>query len=72
MGDNNAPRNSCENLLNDAFEHLGVDPEMQEQRLNRPWEQVKSRPRRDDVNYRKAAYVIALERIINAINIRGF
>ncbi len=43
-----------------------------ERRLKRSWEEVKSRARRDELNYRKAAYVIALERIIKAIHLRGF
>jgi len=43
-----------------------------ERRLKRSWEEVKSRARHDELNYRKAAYVIALERIIKAIHMRGF
>lgn len=43
-----------------------------ERRLKRSWEEVKSRARHDELNYRKAAYVIALERITKAIHMRGF
>lgn len=37
---NNAPRKSCENFLNDAFEHLQVSPEMQ-QLLRSPYREVR-------------------------------
>ncbi len=40
MGTNNTPRKSCENFLNDAFEYLGVDPEMQ-QLLRSPYREVR-------------------------------
>ncbi len=41
-------------------------------RLRRAWDEVKARARHDKINYRKAAYVIAVERIMKAVNLRGF
>jgi len=41
-------------------------------RLQRAWDEVKARARHGKINYRKAAYVIAVERIIKAVNLRGF
>lgn len=41
-------------------------------RLQQAWETVVERCAADDLNYREAAYVIAVERIIKAIELRGF
>ena len=41
-------------------------------RLSNAWNDVKLRAKKDDLNYRQAAYVIAVERIISAIKLRGF
>ena len=46
--------------------------EQLEKRLGKAWEEVKARTNKDKLNYRQAAYVIAVERIITAINLRGF
>lgn len=42
------------------------------ERLQRSWNLVRDRSAKDNLNYRQAAYVIAVERIIKAINLRGF
>ncbi len=41
-------------------------------RLQQAWETVVARCAADNLNYREAAYVIAVERIIKAIELRGF
>jgi glutamate dehydrogenase (NAD(P)+) len=41
-------------------------------RLETAWHDVRERAGQENLNYRQAAYVIALERIIEAINLRGF
>lgn len=41
-------------------------------RLRRAWDEVKARARHDQLTYRKAAYVIAVERIMKAVSLRGF
>jgi glutamate dehydrogenase (NAD(P)+) len=41
-------------------------------RLQQAWETVVARCATDNLNYREAAYVIAVERIIKAIELRGF
>ena len=43
-----------------------------EKRLTKAWQSVKKRATEEDLNYRQAAYVIAVERIVSAINMRGF
>lgn len=43
-----------------------------EQRLAEAWRQVKDRAQQDRVDLRLAAYLIAIERVIEAIRIRGF
>jgi len=57
MNDNNAPRKSCETLLNDAFELLGVDSEMQ-LLLRSP--------------YHKVRFELPLKRDDGSIILRGF
>lgn len=43
-----------------------------EQRLNRAWERVAEKAAQEGLNYRQAAYVIAVQRVVTAINLRGF
>ncbi|HKJ05622.1 MAG TPA: Glu/Leu/Phe/Val dehydrogenase, partial [Geopsychrobacteraceae bacterium] len=43
-----------------------------EERLARAWSEVQQRVREQQLNYRLAAYTIAVGRIIRAINLRGF
>jgi len=43
-----------------------------EKRLTTAWQSVKKRATEENLNYRQAAYVIAVERIVSAINMRGF
>ena len=60
-----------QNLQRYQWEKQKIMDELK-RRLKHSWEDVKSRARLDDLNYRKAAYVIALERIIKAVKLRGF
>ncbi len=46
--------------------------EQLEERMGNAWQEVQSRAGKDKLNYRQAAYAIAVERIIKAINLRGF
>ncbi len=48
-----------------------IDEEM-EQRMERAWSAVHDRARENQLNYRQAAYELAIERIITAVNLRGF
>lgn len=41
-------------------------------RLQKAWKTVRERSAKDDLNYREAAYVIAVERVVRAIELRGF
>lgn len=41
-------------------------------RMERAWTQVSQRAAKDSLNYRQAAYAIAITRTIDAINLRGF
>lgn len=43
-----------------------------EKRLNQGWNMVEDKVAREGLNYRQAAYVIALQRVITAVNLRGF
>ena len=43
-----------------------------DKRLTSTWEVVKKRAADENLNYRQAAYVIAVERIVKAMNMRGF
>ena len=43
-----------------------------EKRLTTAWQSVKKRATEENLNYRQTAYVIAVERIVSAINMRGF
>jgi len=43
-----------------------------EKRLNQVWSMVEDKAARERINYRQAAYVIALQRVIKAVNLRGF
>ena len=43
-----------------------------DKRLTSTWEDVKKRAADENLNYRQAAYVIAVERIVKAMNMRGF
>lgn len=43
-----------------------------ERRLAAAWDNVRKRATEEGLNYRQAAYVIAVERIVKAINLRGF
>ena len=43
-----------------------------DKRLTSTWEVVKKRAADQNLNYRQAAYVIAVERIVKAMNMRGF
>ncbi len=40
--------------------------------LNRGWQQVKQRAREENLSYRRAAYAIAVQRVIEATHLRGF
>jgi glutamate dehydrogenase/leucine dehydrogenase len=40
--------------------------------MKQAWKIVKDRSANQHLNYRQAAYVIAVERIIKAIELRGF
>lgn len=40
--------------------------------LHKAWEGVRQRARADQLNYRQAAYLIAVERVKRAIEMRGF
>jgi glutamate dehydrogenase (NAD(P)+) len=42
-----------------------------EKRMQQAWTEVKVRAEDENLNYRQASYVIAVERIIKAINLRG-
>ncbi len=50
------------------------DENMQEleKRLKAAWQAVRSRAKGEGLNYRQAAYLIAVERIVKAVNLRGF
>ncbi len=41
-------------------------------RLQEAWQQTHDRAQKDSITYRQAAYVIAVERIVEAIHLRGF
>jgi glutamate dehydrogenase (NAD(P)+) len=43
-----------------------------EKRMKAAWQAVRKRSTEDRLNYRQAAYVIAVERIVKAIDLRGF
>lgn len=43
-----------------------------EKRLSQVWNMVKDSAAQKGLNYRQAAYVIALQRVITAVNMRGF
>lgn len=43
-----------------------------EKRLAAAWDAVKNRAVEERLNYRQAAYVIAVEKIVKAIDLRGF
>lgn len=43
-----------------------------EETLSRAWDGVRRRASQEDVTYRKAAYAIAIERVIRAVELRGF
>ncbi len=43
-----------------------------EKRLNQVWTLVEKKAARERLSYRQAAYVIALKRVITAVNLRGF
>jgi glutamate dehydrogenase (NAD(P)+) len=43
-----------------------------EKRLSLAWQETCERAKKENLNYRLAAYVIAVERLIEAINLRGF
>ena len=43
-----------------------------ENRLTDAWEAVEQKTREEQLNYRQAAYFIAVERILKAIDLRGF
>ena len=43
-----------------------------EQRLDRAWNTVAEKAAQEGLTYRQAAYVIALQRVVTAINLRGF
>jgi len=43
-----------------------------EKRMRAAWEAMRARAKADGVGYRMAAYLIAVERVKNAIEMRGF
>ncbi len=53
------------------WDEVKVNDEL-DRRLRQAWEEVRAKADQDKLNYRQAAYVIAVERIIKAINMRGF
>ncbi len=44
----------------------------QEEILRRGWDAVRERAEKEEIGYRPAAYVIAVERVVEAIRLRGF
>ncbi len=43
-----------------------------EKKLNQVWNMVEDKALREGLNYRQSAYVVALQRVIRAVNLRGF
>ena len=43
-----------------------------EKRLSQVWDMVEARAVQDRLNYRQSAYAIALQRVMTAVNLRGF
>ena len=43
-----------------------------EKRLTKAWREVKKRAEDESLTYRQAAYVIAVEKIVKAVKLRGF
>ena len=52
----------------------GADENIQElqKRMKAAWKVVRDRAKEEDLNYRQAAYLVAVERIVKAVDLRGF